>query len=169
MQHPKIWNLKNSLNSVMEKTEEFLINRLIWKAEQYKLPTKFSIFFKDLSSDIQSYLASVIDFSLSGAPVLYFTKPTKEWTLICTHQIISSDNEIVSKINIDNIQKILPTGFEELDTKPRISINNAKQKSEWHKLTITDKQNNSYVLHAYTGADLFSLWNILLMAKRFYD
>ena len=66
----------------MQKTDEFIINRLTWKAEKFKLPTKSAFYFKDLSSDLQEYLSNQIDKETSGTPVLFFTKPTKEWTLV---------------------------------------------------------------------------------------
>ena len=87
----------------MEKSDDFIANRLLWKAEKYKLPTKSSFYYKDLSPDIQQYLNTYFDRSTSGQPVLFFTKPTKEWTLICSRQVICNNNEKVFKINIRHI------------------------------------------------------------------
>ncbi|HEV2353622.1 MAG TPA: hypothetical protein VGR89_05230, partial [Puia sp.] len=72
----------------MKKTEEFIENKLIWKAKQYCLPTEFSFYFKDLSNDVQSSFLDQIDVTKSGKPVLLFTSQAQEWTLICTRQVI---------------------------------------------------------------------------------
>lgn len=56
----------------MQKTDEFMVNRLTWKAAQYKLPTEFAFYFKDLSPDLQQYLNKQIDIEISGSPVVLY-------------------------------------------------------------------------------------------------
>jgi len=153
----------------MQKTNEFIVNRLTWKAKQYKLPTKFSFFFDDLSSSLQEYLNHQVDKEKSGTPVLFFTKPTKEWTLICTRQVVCNDTEKTISINIRDIKQILPTEIDMTLVGQSININTVKKKTEWETIKIIDKQDDFHVLHADKGKDLFSLWNILLMAVRIYD
>jgi hypothetical protein len=46
---------------------------------------------------------------------------------------------------------------------------NAHQKSKWDTVTVITKQDDSYELHAAKGADLFALWNVLLMAAGYFD
>jgi hypothetical protein len=146
-----------------------MLNRLTWKAAQYKLPTKFAFYFNDLSPELQQSLNKEIDKEVSGLPVLFFTKPTKEWTLICTQQVICNDTAQTIKLNIRDIKQILPTEFDPRLIGQPIDINAIKKKSEWDEIKVIDKENNCYIFHADKGNDLFSLWNILLMAKRFYD
>ena len=153
----------------MQKTDEFIVNRLIWKAKRYKLPTKFSFFFTDLSSSLQVYLNNQVDKEKSGTPVLLFTKPTKEWTLICTRQVVCNDNEKIISINIRDIKQILSTEIDMTLFGQSININTVKKKTEWETIKIIDNQDDFYILHADRGKDLFSLWNILLMAVRIYD
>jgi hypothetical protein len=62
----------------MPKTEEFILNRLLWQGRKYDLPQEFSFFFNDLSLDIQLYLNNQRNIEESGSPGLFFTKPTKE-------------------------------------------------------------------------------------------
>jgi len=140
----------------MKKTDDFLINRMVWKAESYHLPTKSSLYFKDLPSDLQLDLKALVDQTNSGPPVLFFTKPTKEWTLICTRQVIFNSNLTTTHIDISDIASMIATDWE----------TGNHDNNECHQLTVTNKEGNRYILHADKGTDLFALWNILLMTKR---
>ena len=151
----------------MQKTDEYIINRLTWKAKKYELPTKFAFFFADLPPNLKEYLDTQIENEKSGIPVVFFTKPTREWTLVCTKQVICSDNEKIFKIDINNIKSFRPTAFDKYGIN-KISLQEAK-KTEWNEVTVIDDTDNKYVLHADKGSDLFALWNILLMAVRLYD
>ena len=153
----------------MQKTEEFIIKKLKWKAEKFGLPTEFAFCFDDLPSQTKNELANQIDKENCGTPVLFFTKPTKEWTIICSQKVIFNDNTRIVSLNLSDIKQILPTAFDPTMIGKSIDINTVKKKTEWDTIKIIDKQENSYILCADKGSDLFALWNILLMAKRFYD
>lgn len=148
----------------MQKTEEFILNRLLWKARKYNLPQEFSIFFDDLSPNIQIYLNGHRSATESGIPVLFFTKPTKEWTLVCTKQVLYNDNYHTISINLRDIDKITSTVFDPNLRVQGADIRKMKTKSEWDTIKVTTKQGGLYILHANKGAELFALWNILLLA-----
>jgi hypothetical protein len=151
--------------SVVYKSDDFIANRLIWKAAKHNLPTKLSFFYKDVSPDIRDYLTSFIDTENSGQPVLFFTKPTREWTLVCTREVICNDNKTVFRIKISDIQHCRPTSLDNLGMGETINIKEVK-KSEWHEVTVVGNSGKSFVVHAGKGSDLFALLNILLMLKR---
>jgi hypothetical protein len=150
----------------MQKDDEFIANRLIWKAGKYTLTEHFSLFFKGLTKETQQYLEARIDTTKSGIPVLFFTKPTNEWTLICTRQVIGYNNHEIICIDLSNIKSVSQTAFKRYSNN-KITYQQAK-KSEWDEVEIEDRKGNKYVFHAYKGTDLFALWNILLMAIRIY-
>jgi hypothetical protein len=150
----------------MPKSDEFILNRLRWKARKYNLPTENSIFFNDLSSSVQAYLNSLRNITASGIPGLFFTKPTKEWTLVCTKQIICYDNNNIISINLSDIDKISSTVFDPAIKIPWSELSKMKTKSEWDTIKVTTNNGFFYVLHANKGSDLFALWNILLMMAR---
>jgi len=152
----------------MQKTDDFIINRLKWKAGKFGLPTEFAFYFNDLSLDLKNFLTNQIEQGNSGVPVLFFTKPTKEWTLVCTHQVICNDNTKTVSLNISDIQRILPTAFDTTLIGKPIDIKTVKKKSEWDTIKVIDKQEICNILYANKGEDLFALWNILLMAKQLY-
>jgi len=153
----------------MQKTDDFITNRLKWKAEKFGLPTRFAFYYDDLLSDIKNHLAQQIDKENCGTPVLFFTKPTKEWTLVCSQQVICNDNAKIVSLNISDIKQILPTTFDPTLVGKVIDINTLKKKSEWDTIKIIDKKGSSNIFYADKGGDLFALWNILLMAARLYD
>ena len=153
----------------MQKTEDFIVNRLKWKADKFCLPTGFAFYFNDLSLETKNHLANHIDKVNSGTPVLFFTKPTKEWTLVCTRQVICNDNIKVVSLNLSDIKRILPTAFDVTLIGEPIDIKTVKKKSEWDTIKIIDKQGGSNIFYANKGEDLFALWNILLMAKQLYE
>ena len=145
-------------NIFMYKTDEFIANRLLWRAERHQLPTEFSFFVKDLLPSIQEYITSLIDNTISGQPVLLFTKPSNEWTLVCTRQVIFSDNSDIHTLGFADIQKFSPIFINPLNGRL------LKDKAEWDQITVYDKYSNPYILHANKGRALFALWDILLMA-----
>ena len=153
----------------MQKTDEFIIKKLKWKAEKFCLPTEFAFYFDDLPSQIKNELANQIDKENCGTPVLFFTKPTKEWTIICSQKVVCNDNTRIVSLSLSDIKQILPTAFDPTMIGKSLDINTVKKKTEWDTIKIIDKQGNSNIFCADKGSDFFSLWNILLMAKRFYD
>ncbi len=153
----------------MQKTDDFIINKLKWKAVKFGLPKEFAFYFNDLSLEIKNYLFNQIDKVNCGTPVLFFTSPTKEWTLVCTRQVICNDKIKTVTLNISEIKQILPTAFDITLIGQPIDIKTVKKKSEWDTIKIIDNQENSNIFYANKGEDLFALWNILLMTKQFYE
>lgn len=151
----------------MKKTDDFIANRIIWKAGHYKLSPTSTSFFKDLSFEIQQYLTNHLDNS-SGIPILFFTKPTNEWTLLCTKQVICNDNKIIFLLDISQINQLRPTLFDSISNEKSLNLQDSL-KTGWHQVTVLGNKNDCYILHADKGSDLFALWNILLMLIRFKD
>jgi hypothetical protein len=117
---------------VMQKTDEYIEKKLIWKAGQNNLPTKSSFYFRDFSPEIKKHLFAQIDIVTSGIPVLLFTRPTKEWTLLCTRQVICYDTNRIIKIDISDIKQILPTEFDPRIVGHSIDTKTVKKKAEWN-------------------------------------
>ncbi len=143
----------------MEKTDAYMLNRIMWKAGKhgiYKRSNTYTLFFDELSGPMKAYLRSNINEEFSGGPVIFFTKPTNQWTLLCTKRVIGYAGEKVFSISFQDISKI--------KTHP-LQITK-KNKLEWDELTILDKQNNEYTFHTYNGYTHNLLHNVLLMCWR---
>jgi hypothetical protein len=149
----------------MKRTEEFIWNRLNWKVDKYDFPRRFSCRYEDLSDDKKHNLN--IDTDTAGNPVLYFTKPTIEWTLICTKQVICYDNREFIAIDLEDIDKLLPTTFGTNTVNPSLINRESKlSKMEYDQLKVYTRLGKQFILHTDKGTDLFTLWNILQMITR---
>jgi hypothetical protein len=151
---------------LMKKTDEYIEKKLIWKAKQHKLPTEFAFYFNDLSDHIQASFLAHIDTANSGKPVLLFTRRTEEWTLICVRQVICRDSKGITKLNFGDIKQIFSSEIGPVMKHQPVDLKSIKPKKEWSEITVIDHSDFSHVFYATGGPDLFSLWNILLMAKR---
>lgn len=149
----------------MTKTDSFIKNRILWKAGKSKLPTESSFYFSDLSPTLQTYLQQYMEPDKSGLPVLFFTKTSKEWTLICTRQVICNNNQKIFSIQLNEIESLQPVHFDKSRPSRMPGFSEAR-KEEWHEVVVDDKTGNSHTLHADKGKDLFALWNVLIMVSR---
>jgi hypothetical protein len=150
----------------MKKTDEYIKKKLIWKAKQHNLPTEFAFYFNDLSNNVQAPFLAQIDVSTSGKPVLLFTSRTEQWTLICARQVICRDGRGITKLNLGDIKQIFSSEIAPGLKQQSVDFKSIKLKKEWNEITIIDHSDVSHLAYANSGPDLFSLWNILLMAKR---
>ena len=132
------------------------------------LPTNSSFFFNELSNEKQNKLLSQIDKNQCGQPILFFKNSNEKWTLISTKQIICSDNERIFAIDLKQIKVLQPTVFKTNNQLKEFKEQNF-DKREWDELLLIDRNNREFILQADKGKDLFALWNILLMTKRFFD
>lgn len=151
--------------SFMRKTDQDIEKKLRWNAARYCLPTSFSFYWKDLPTGRQSDVASQIDVTTSGEPVLIFTTATGKWTLICTRQVIGFDGQRLERMYLTEMRQMMPHGIPPLGDQPnatRLTIN----KAEWNRLMITGSGDTSLTLYAQAGPDFFALWNILQMVRR---
>lgn len=152
----------------MEKGNEYIAKRIKWKADKYSLPTEFSFFFNELSSDKISSYKQLLEGRDIGFPVLFFQATNNRWTILGTQKIVWDDGLKVNDLSLENIE-IVTSGS--LDRHRKLGQSNLKvfktndlKKAEMEDLAIYDSDGNLYNLYAWKGSDLFSLWNILLMA-----
>jgi hypothetical protein len=149
----------------MDKNEEYILGRIIWKGKKYSLPSRYAFFFNDLPSDKKESLLGQINIETSGSPGILFTTPTNEWTLVCSRQVLSSKDDKVTAIELTEIEKITSNQMDNLRNGEKM-VDPKYQKSEWNELAVYDRTGNKHVLNADKGSDLFTLWNILLMVVR---
>lgn len=152
---------------MLKKTDEYIKNRLIWKAKQYSLSSEFVIFHDDLSLELATSLSKHINTGLSGIPVLLFTNPDKAWTLLCTRQVIGFDNHHIYSVHFNEIECVISKKLQELSGIERPLSMNEIEKDEWTKLLVKTKEGKDFLFHANKGSDFFALWNIVLMVSGF--
>jgi hypothetical protein len=151
--------------NLLHKTDEYISRRITWKAAQHALPSDFSFFYTTLPIEVKEYLSTQIVTDHAEIPVIFFTKPSQEWTLLSTRQLYGrNSNGDIYGIKLADIKHFTSKKFVSEKEKFSTSL----KKNEWHELLITDKNGQVITFHAHKGSDLFALWNILLMAVRFY-
>ncbi len=141
----------------MFKTDEFIAKRLRWKAGKYDFTKEYTIYIEDISANVGEYLNQYIKFEVSGIPVIFFMSPSKDWTLICTRQIIFSINNNVLILDINAIKQIT---F--IPSTPM----SENHKNDMDTLFITDHNGIKYSLPAYRGIDVIAMHNIILMDRK---
>jgi hypothetical protein len=149
----------------MEKTPEFLKNRILWRAKHFKLTPDFTFLFEQLASSQKNAFSNLAENSGLGKPVIYFTKDINQWTLVCTNGIVSCYNDKSSKICYTDIKSMRPEFLDSIPEGMPIDISKTK-KSEWNELIIYDKSDNKHCLATKTGQDHFALMNIILMMRK---
>ena len=150
----------------MEKNEEYILGRIIWKAKKYQLPSEYAFFFNDLLNDKKDFFLRQINVDASGSPAILFTTPTDAWTLICAKQVLWYKEEKVNAVAFSEIEKMISNALDKLQQRDKLESVTKNPKSEYHELAVYDRMGNKHILNADKGQDLFALWNILLMVMR---
>ena len=148
---------------MLPKTDAYFKERYIWRAKQHIGSSEFNFFYDDLPFIQQQQLSSHIDESLTGIPVLFFTTPGVEWTLLCTRQIVGFDGQAAS---IADIKAFRPAVMHGLDGAASLLKVKEVGKTELDQLAVTMKNGEHVFFHANKGADFYVLTSILLMAVR---
>ncbi|MCW3466122.1 hypothetical protein [Chitinophaga nivalis] len=147
--------------TLLHKTDEYFRKRLIWQATKHNLPAAYSFLYDDLPEATKTYLAAQIDMESAGIPVLFFTTPSQEWTLLCTRQLIGY-NQGVYVLPLKEI-----TFITSKKRTSQLAGDSRLPKGEWHELEVKDQQEQIFLFHAHKGGEFFALWNLLLMMRRF--
>eukprot|EP00237_Pycnococcus_provasolii_P002636 CAMPEP_0119206522 /NCGR_PEP_ID=MMETSP1316-20130426/40430_1 /TAXON_ID=41880 /ORGANISM="Pycnococcus provasolii, Strain RCC2336" /LENGTH=157 /DNA_ID=CAMNT_0007202923 /DNA_START=1085 /DNA_END=1555 /DNA_ORIENTATION=+ len=148
----------------MEKSDEFIKGRIIWKAEQYNCPSETVLLFEDISENHQAKGLSSIDTSQVGTPVLLFNGENGTWTLICTKGFVFESNGIVNSIEFSEIRNHA-IGDDPFDKLLKNTSKRTKKfdKREQHKILIENRDDEILEINAKKGSDIFALYNLLLM------
>lgn len=150
----------------MVKSDEFIANRIKWKAENYKLPSDHALYFDQLTDKQKGAYAGFLKTENIGIPVMIFVEPkNKNWTILGTRKILSNANGNTSSLLYDEIKDIKPHNIETLE-KAKEAIDNNMPKSHWNELTLTDDKGSKRNIYATKGSDYFAMWNIIRMVRQ---
>ena len=170
----------------MKHTDEFLENRILWRAGINDLPSKNGLFFKDLNDSEKAIFEGVMQSSVIGIPVLLFLSKNRKWTLFGTRKLvtgsfegkpngfgsfvrrkqmkaINSDYEVISYASLRNFE------FEHIRREKPLKPGTIKWKyivSQEVRVFLTAENGNEVVMHGPKGNDLASMTNVLLMMLR---
>lgn len=66
----------------MIKSDQYLQERVIWRAGQHKLPTANAIFFDELSQEQKRKYETLLRGTDIGIPALLFVGKNNKWTIV---------------------------------------------------------------------------------------
>ncbi len=125
-------------------------NRILSKARKHNLFSKRCTEFAKTEKNKCDHILSRCN--LLGEPLLVFWSSEDLWTLLSTMEVVSEINASVNYVRLDDINRIVK--IEEVDSK---KYQATKLQSEFLRVG-----NSGTRIWAPQGAEIFSLWNILL-------
>ncbi|MBL4568191.1 MAG: hypothetical protein JKY69_00440 [Flavobacteriaceae bacterium] len=152
----------------MQKTPEFIEDRIKWRASQQSLPNKSVFLFENLTDEVKMKYLMHFDEKDCGNLILIFTDSKKNWTALGTKMIIGFDGDKLNSVKLDSIQDVISKNLKEqyLQTeKGKTKLKPIKKRNE-KELSVINFDGKEKVFITKKGNDFFSLWNILLMISR---
>ena len=152
----------------MEKPEQFLENRIKWRAAQRDLPNRSVFLFENLNDNLKSKYLPMINENDTGKIILLFTDSKKNWTALGTKMIVGFDGIKLNSVKLNFIQDVDSKNWKELCLRAEAGETKLKKlkKRNERELSITDFEGNETIFITKRGSDLFHLWNIVLMITR---
>ncbi|MEM6894613.1 MAG: hypothetical protein AAF554_13055 [Bacteroidota bacterium] len=152
----------------MQKTEEFIKNRIKWRASKHDLPNKSVHLFEDLTADKKAEYLTNFNENDYGKIIFLFTDSKKYWTAIGTKKIIGFDGTNYNSVELNSVKDVDSKNRKEYFEKAEqgeTKLKKIKKRNE-RELLVTEFNGNETIFITKKGSDLFSLWNIMLMITR---
>ena len=147
----------------MVKTDEYIADRLKWKAKKTTCLQNMHSILKIWQGEKKAYYTALIKDKNIGIPTLVFTQPDSDkCTIIGTRKLVWGENQESESVSISAIKKIKAHGLDDLK-KVKIAINGPLPKTEWNELALTKENNEKINVYAHKGVDFFAMWNIIRM------
>ncbi|NRD24893.1 hypothetical protein HNV10_16685 [Winogradskyella litoriviva] len=152
----------------MQKTEEFIENRIKWRASKHDLPNKSVFLFENLANDKKAEYLTHFNEEDCGKIILLFTDSKKNWTAIGTKKIIGFDGSEFNSVELNSIKEVDSKNRKEYFEKAKAGATKLKKikKRNESELLIAEFNGKETIFITKKGSDLFSLWNIIMMIEQ---
>jgi hypothetical protein len=149
----------------MRKTEEFIENRIKWRALKHDLPNKNVHLFENLRNDKKEEYLIHFNEKNCGKIILLFTDSKKNWTAIGTKKIIGFDGTEFNSVELNSIKDVDSKNRKEYFEKAEAEGTKLKKikKQNERELLVTEFNGNETIFITKKGSNFFSLWNIMIM------
>lgn len=149
----------------MRKTEEFIENRIKWRALKHDLPNKNVHLFENLTNDKKEEYLIHFNEKNCGKIILLFTDSKKNWTAIGTKKIIGFDGTEFNSVELNSIKDVDSKNRKEYFEKAEAEETKLKKikKQNERELLVTEFNGNETIFITKKGSNFFSLWNIMIM------
>ncbi|MCK8521057.1 hypothetical protein M0D21_05740 [Aquimarina sp. D1M17] len=152
----------------MQKTADFIENRIKWRASQHNLPNSSVFLFDNLTADKKAKYLNHFNQEDYGKIILLFTDSKNNWTALGTKKIIGYDGTKVNSVKLNSIQNVDSKNRKEYFEKAEAGETKLKKfkKRNESELLVTEIDGKETIFITEKGSDLFSLWNIMIMITR---
>lgn len=147
----------------MKHSDEWLEDRIRWKARTYSLAAGRTWFMADAPVELKRTLAEAVSTLDAGLPVLAGYDSPSRWSLIATRQFIGFADGRHRSVTHNSVADIKPRDFPP-DNHRLMSTDEAlqwKRSWEWLQVFRASGELEEFWVPAGTGA--FAIWNVLLM------
>ena len=149
----------------MERSEEFLENRILWKGSKYNLPNRSARLFEYLPEEDKEPYLSLLKPLAMGKILWLFKNPKGPWTVVGTRMVAGFNGNVLEWMTLKSIREVTSKNLR--DSGLRGFASGEMKKRQEHKLSVIDIGGRENVFVTNTGNDFFALWNILAMIATF--
>ncbi len=152
----------------MSKSEEFIENRIKWRASKHDLPNKSVRLFENLTDETKAEYLTHFNEEDCGKIILLFTDSKNNWTALGTKKIIGFDGTKFNSVKFDSIEDVDSKNRKEYFEKAEAGETKLKKikKRNESELLVTEFNGKETTFITKKGSDLFSLWNIMMMIEQ---
>jgi hypothetical protein len=157
----------------MKHSEEYIENRIKWRAKRNGLPKKNSHFFNELHPDERRKFEPILESEPIGTPVLVFRAKNNHWTILGTQKIASGSDSSVHTIEYTQIvdSTIGDDPFGQFSSKKPTKLSLflfRLRKFKQDRILVTEKGGKVITLYGPKGEEIYEVYNIMLMIQRIW-
>lgn len=157
----------------MKHSEEYIENRIMWRAKRNGLPKKNTHFFNELHPDKRRKFESILESEPIGTPVLVFRTKNNLWTIFGTQKMVSVSYSSFHSIEYAQIvnSTIGDDPFGQFSSKKPTKLSLflfRLKKFKQDRILVTEKGGKVITLHGPKGAEIYDMYNIMLMLQRMW-
>ncbi|MCB9223249.1 MAG: hypothetical protein H6582_03645 [Crocinitomicaceae bacterium] len=145
----------------MVKSDQFISDRIIWRAEQHEFPYETAFLYSKLPESEKQIYDQLAHSNEIGIPVLFFKANGHKWTILGTRKVISGTMDNYVTIDYSQIEDTNPGGIpfpsDDEDTDDEID------KEALNELGVKEFNGKESSLCTMNGPEFYMLYNILLV------
>ena len=150
----------------MMNQDEWVENRLLWKARKHNLPTEHILYFSDVRHNLRDKINQVTSNRSVGFPVIVLFRDNECWTLLGTRKMISFHSNDVHECDLRSLLAVRPG----TDPPPGGSLMEiGSWKGSWDFLRVCDGNKMALKIWVPRGFESYILENMLLLFPAIYQ
>lgn len=154
----------------MHHTNEYLENRIRWRAKKNDILCSKVLFFEELNKEVKERVNALLKQQNIGIPVLFFKGKSNNWTVIGTQKIACGNDVFADSIAYKDINRWTPFDYPLNEPKTIVERLKARYfgylKRLQHKIIMEEKGGRLLIFYGPRGWKLYNIPNITLMMER---